>query len=91
MALVLFNNPSKVVRDRRVINAILRRAAKKNNIPKGIKMESSQWGYIEIYRTDADAPEINYSWHSFYDVEYKGKMYESRYFSGCFKPYVVEM
>lgn len=91
MSIVLFNNPSKVVKDRRVINAILRRAAKKNNVPNGIKMEASTWGYIEICRTDADAPSINHLWSSFYNVEYKGKKYESKYFSGCFKPYVVEM
>ena len=41
MGIVLFSNPSKVVRDKRVINAILRRAAKKNNVPEGIKMEAS--------------------------------------------------
>lgn len=91
MAIVLFSNPSKVVKDRRVINAILRRAAKKNNVPKGIKMEASAWGYIEIYRTESDAPAINYLWDSFSNVEYKGKKYQSKYFSGCFKPYVVEM
>lgn len=91
MSLVLFSNPSKVVTDRRVINAILRRAAKKNNVPNGIKMEASPWGYIEIYRTDADAPRINHLWSSFYNVEYKGKKYESKYFDGCFCPYVVEM
>lgn len=43
MGIVLFDNPSKVVKDKRVINAILRRAAKKNNVPKGIKMEASPW------------------------------------------------
>lgn len=91
MGIVLFSNPSKVVKDKRVINAILRIAAKKNNVPKGIRMEASQWGYIEIYRADADAPAINYLWYSFSDVEYKGKKYMSKYFSGCFKPYVVEM
>lgn len=91
MGIVLFDNPSKVVRDRRVINAILRRAAKQNNVPEGIKMVASEWGYIEIYRTDADAPTINHLWTSFSDVEYKGKKYKSRYFSGCFNPYVVEM
>lgn len=91
MSIVLFNNPSKVVTDRRVINAILRRAAKKNNVPNGIKIEASPWGYIEIYRTDADAPRINHLWSSFHNVEYKGKKYESKYFDGCFCPYVVEM
>lgn len=91
MGIVLFSNPNKVVKDKRVINAILRRAAKKNNVPKGIKMEASQWGCIEIYRTDADAPAINYLWDSFSDVEYKGKKYKSQYFDGCFCPYVVEM
>ena len=91
MGIVLFSNPSKVVRDKRVINAILRRAAKKNNVPEGIKLEASPWGYIEIYRTAADAPKINHLWDSFSNVEYKGKKYESKYFDGCFKPYVVEM
>ena len=91
MGIVLFSNPSKVVGDKRVINAILRRAAKKNNVPEGIKMEASPWGYIEIYRTDADAPAINHLWDSFSNVEYKGKKYMSKYFDGCFNPYVVEM
>lgn len=48
MGIVLFSNPSKVVRDKRVINAILRRAAKQNNVPEGIKMEASPWGYRNI-------------------------------------------
>ena len=91
MGIVLFSNPSKVVKDKRVINAILRRAAKKNNVPERIKMEASPWGYIGIYRTDADAPAINHLWDSFSNVEYKGKKYMSKYFDGCFNPYVVEM
>lgn len=92
MSIVLFNNPQKVVTDRRVINAILRRAAKKNNLPQGVTLETSEWGYIEVHLAP-DAPKPEYSLTSyaqFHDVEYKGKKYKSEYASGCFSPYVVE-
>lgn len=99
MAIVLFTETKKIPTDRRVINAILRRAQKQyenvhGKLPQGVRMEASPYGYIEVIQYGKDgygcyyteAPYLN----SFTDVEYKGKKYCSKYFSGCFHPYVVE-
>lgn len=82
-----------VITDKRIGNAILRRAAKQFNAPKGFIMEVSHFGYIEWYLENC-AERLESSptrWTNFHNVEYKGKKYRSQYFDGCFKPYIVEM
>lgn len=85
-----------IVTDARVANAILRRAAKKNNLHPAFKMYLFQ-GHIEcsaIGDTSSLSREERdrnlYYKDSFSNVEYKGKKYMSKYFDGCFKPFIVE-
>jgi hypothetical protein len=99
MAIVLFDDTKKIPTDRRVINAILRRAQKKYEqengpLPEGVRMESSPFGYIEVIQYDKEGWGRHYTGASWLDrfsgVLYKGKTYCSKYFSGYFCPYVVE-
>jgi hypothetical protein len=99
MEIVLFNNKKSIPTDRRVINAILRRAQKQYEqengpLPEGVRMESSTDGYIEVMKYDKEGwgsiftEASGLKWFS--GILYKGRKYRSKYFSGCFSPYVVE-
>lgn len=86
-----------VITDKRIGNAILRRALKQSviEVPKGFVMEVSNFGYIE-WHTEGGLSwsDLEYSptaYTNFHNVEYKDKKYRSQYFDGCFKPYIVEM
>ena len=85
----------RIVTDARIGNAILRRAAKKNNLHPAFKMYLFQ-GYIECAAV-GDTSQMSYDEYrrerwakSFSDVEYKGKKYMSKYFDGCFNEFIVE-
>jgi hypothetical protein len=83
----------EVITDKRVINAVLRAARKANEKRLGITVPSdtyayaSKWGYIE---TCGDWRKYDHIIGDFNGVEYKGKLYATKYFDGCFKPFVVE-
>lgn len=82
-----------IVTDARVANAILRRAAKKNKLHPAFCMYLFK-GYIEcsaVKDHDLSYDEYRSELHKtlFNGVKYKGKKYCSKYFDGCFKPFVV--
>lgn len=83
-----------IVTDARVANAILRRAAKLNNLHPSFELYLFQ-GHIECSAVkEHDLCYDDYLRQicntDFSGVEYKGKKYMSKYFDGCFKPFVVE-
>jgi hypothetical protein len=74
----------QIVRDARVINAILRKMAKENNFEFENVYVNQYHKYIQTIdhdKKDAD----------FCLTNYKGKNYKVQYFSGCFNPYLVEL
>lgn len=85
-----------IIKDKRIGNAILRRAMQKQKdvMPKGWILYLSQWGYITeaCVEDDGDPDGLHSAIYcaSFNGVEYKGKLYKSQYFDGCFSPYIVE-
>lgn len=84
----------QIVTDARVANAILRRAAIKNNLHPSFEMYLV-YGHIECSAVKDHDLSYDEYWSElhktlFSDVEYKGKRYKSQYFDGCFKPFVVE-
>lgn len=86
----------RIVTDARIANAILRRAAKKNNLHPSFELYLFQ-GHIECSAV-RDTSDLDYEQYrterfnksNFSNVEYKGKKYMSKYFDGCFCPFVVE-
>lgn len=93
--LICGSGVGQIVTDARIANAILRRAAKKNNLHPAFKLYLFQ-GHIEcdmIAENDLSYDEYMFERHNkthFSNVEYKGKKYMSKYFDGCFCPFVVE-
>jgi len=71
----------KTIKDRRVLNAILRKICKEN----GIDIDNvyiSKFGYVETVdhsKKDAD----------FCSTVYKGVEYKVRYVDGCFNPFIL--
>ena len=69
-----------IVRNNNTINAILRRVSKLNNC-KG-ELYASKWHYIERTVVEDNC--------HFFRFKYKGELYSSKYFDGCFKPFVIK-
>ena len=71
----------KTIKDRRVLNAILRKICKEN----GIDIDNvyiSKFGYVKTVdnsKKDAD----------FCSTVYKGVEYKVRYVDGCFNPFIL--
>lgn len=91
--LICGHGVGNIVTDARVANAILRKAAKQNNLHPAFKMYLFQ-GHIEcdaVQDHNLNYDEYRSERHktSFSGVEYKGKKYRSQYFDGCFLPFVV--
>jgi len=72
----------EVVRETRLINAILKIVAKQNKC-KGKLFAHPKFKYIM-----SEDPNDN---TFFYDLEYNGRKYSNKYFSGCFNDYVCEV
>lgn len=84
----------QIVTDVRIANAILRRAAKKNKLHPAFRLYLFQ-GYIACDMVKDNDLSYDEYWTErnktqFSNVEYKGKKYMSKYFDGCFCPFVVE-
>jgi len=72
-----------IVKDIRVGKAVLRRMAVKHNFDAGNVFMNPSFKYIQTIdhdKKDAD----------FCQVEYKGSVYQVKYFDGCFMPYLVK-
>lgn len=72
-----------IVKDIRVGKAVLRRMAKEHNFDVGNVFMNPDFKYIQTInhnKKDAD----------FCQVEYKGSVYQVKYFDGCFMPYLVK-
>ncbi len=71
----------EVIKDRRVLNAILRKICKENDIdPNNVYI--SKFGYVEtvnVNKKDAD----------FCSTIYKGVEYKVTYVDGCFNPFIL--
>lgn len=71
----------KTIRDRRVLNAILRKICKENDIDIN-NVFISEFGYVETVnfnKKDAD----------FCSTIYKGVKYKVQYVDGCFNPFIL--
>ena len=71
----------KTITDKRVLNAILRKICKENNIDIN-NVYISKFGYIETVnfnKKDAD----------FCSTIYKGAKYKVQHVDGCFKPFIL--
>ena len=69
------------MKDKRVLNAILRKLCKENNVDIN-NVYISEYGYIEtvnVHQKDVD----------FCQTEYKGTNYKVMYFDGCFNPFIT--
>ena len=72
-----------IVKDIRVGKAVLRRMAIKHNFDAGNVFMEPNFKYIcTVDRDKEDA--------DFCQVEYKGSVYQVKYFDGCFMPYLVK-
>jgi hypothetical protein len=74
----------KIVKDRRIINAILRKMSQENEFDIENICVHSQFKYIEtinVRKKDAD----------FCTTEYKGDTYRVGYLSGCFNPFMFKI
>lgn len=69
--------------DRRVLNAILRKMCKENEVDID-NVFISDFGYVQT--VDIRKKDVDYC-----TTIYKGKNYKCMYFSGCFNPYIVEI
>ncbi len=70
-----------IIRDRRVLNAILRKICKENDIDVN-NVYISEFGYVEtvdLNKKDAD----------FCSTVYKGVEYKVTYVDGCFNPFIL--
>ena len=73
----------KAIRDRRVLNAILRKICKENDIDAD-NVYISEFGYVEtvdVSKKDAD----------FCSTIYKGVEYKVTYLDGCFNPFILPL
>ena len=73
----------RIIRDRRVLNAILRKICKENDIDIN-NVYVSKFGYVEtvnINKKDAD----------FCSTIYKGIEYKVIYLDGCFNPFILPL
>ena len=69
------------IKDKRILNAILRKMCKENNIDIN-NVFISEFGYIQTVNVnDKDA--------DFCSTIYKGIKYEVTYLSGCFYPFIL--
>lgn len=71
-----------MVRDKRVLKAILRKMCIENGIDQNNVYINKYFGYVEtvnVNKKDVD----------FCRTEYKGIEYEVKYFDGCFNPFIV--
>ena len=71
----------KTIRDKRVLNAILRKMCKENDIDIN-NVYISEFGYVKTVsfnKKDVD----------FCTTIYKGIEYKVRYLDGCFYPYIL--
>jgi hypothetical protein len=74
----------EIIKDARVINAILRKMSKENNFEFENVYVNQDYKYIQTIdhdKKDAD----------FCRTEYKGSVYKVRYFDGCFSPFMVKL
>jgi hypothetical protein len=74
----------EIIKDARVINAILRKMSKENNFEIENVYVNQDYKYIQTIdhdKKDAD----------FCRTEYKGNVYKVRYFDGCFNPFMVKL
>ena len=73
----------RIIRDRRVLNAILRKICKENDIDIN-NVYISEFGYVEtvnVNKKDAD----------FCSTIYKGVKYKVTYLDGCFNPFILPL
>ncbi len=71
----------RAIKDKRVLNAILRKICKENDIDAD-NVYISEFGYVEtvnINKKDAD----------FCSTIYKGVEYKVTYVDGCFNPFIL--
>ena len=72
----------KIVKDRRIKNAILRQVCKENEIHKDDLYCNEYYSYME-YSNDVSITLIKTS--------YKGDDYTFKYFDGCFNAFMVKL
>jgi len=68
--------------DKRLLNAILKKLCKENNVDIA-NVYISDFGYIQTI--DHSKKDID-----FCSTEFNGKTYKVQYVSGCFNPYIIE-
>lgn len=75
---------STIIKDGRVINAVLRKMATENNFNFSNVYFNDCYKYIQtVDHNERDA--------DFCKTEYKGSQFKVQYFSGCFNPYLVKL
>ena len=71
-----------IIKDGRVINAVLRKMSIENNFDIE-NVYFNQW-YKYIQTVDHNKKDSDYC-----QTDYKGQQYKVKYYSGCFNPYLV--
>jgi hypothetical protein len=72
-----------IVKNPRLGKAILKRMAKEHNFDADNVFMNPEFNYIQTI--DPDKKDAD-----FCQVEYKGSVYQVKYFDGCFFPYLVK-
>ncbi len=73
----------KTTRDKRVLNAILRKICKENDVDIN-NVYISKFGYVET--VDLSKKDVD-----FCSTIYKGVEYKAQYLSGCFNPFILQV
>lgn len=70
------------MKDKRVLNAILRKLCKENDVDSE-NVYISKFGYVQTL--DHSKKDVD-----FCSTEYNGKNYKVQYVDGCFNPFIIE-